>query len=307
MKKLAFVVLWLSGGVQAAEFNLSFSAQGSVQFDFDQQAMLLNVGQQQSAVLPTFVGPCEQDVCEVNANTPFSILYTVYGANQCYGTGGPVSWQTNHPHANGPHVIGIEPLLADTSLTLNCVQASDLSIHSLTVHITVTGGLNCTSALYPPNLNRVNGVYSQYNDGFNFGVSTNTSFELDIVNTQFYALSGFSLTGDNPLNVRRKITLADAPTQRQIDQSTMSVSECPGDFSNTATCVIPISTTLPNSVVRFSTVPSDNPAIYCILDPAKTYYVNFVNSPDPYNTPPSCRIGHSACTVFYSEGLEAPP
>jgi hypothetical protein len=308
MNKLALLIL-LTGAAQAEEINLEFSAQGSVQFDFSQQALLLNERQPQSAVLPTFVGPCEKDACDVTVNTPFSIFYTVAGANQCYGTGGPLTWQVNHPHTNGFHVIEVEALQADTALTLNCVQASDLSTHSLTVLIKVVagGGNNCTAAVFPPNLTRITGVYSQYNDGVDFGESTNTSFELDIPNTHFFALSGFSLTGNSQLNVRRKIILADAPTQRQIDQSTMSVSECPGDFSNTATCVIPISTTLPHSRVNFSTVPSDDPAVFCILDPTKTYYVNFVNSPDPYNTPPSCRIGHSACTVFYSEGLVAPP
>lgn len=312
MNKLAILFLLLSGSAYGELVVLEYSADGSVFFEINQQKMVLNTDQVQSDVIQSFVGPCGQEACQVAANSPFALSYVVTGANRCFGTGGNLNWRIDHPHTNGLHTVNIVPLQNDATFTLNCIKASNSSTHSLAVNITTDngggGGGSCSTSVYPPTLTRKNGVYRDYNDGFDFGESTNASFMLDISNNQFYTLSGFSLLGNSNLNIRRKITLVDAPTQRQIDQSTMSISECPGDFTQSATCVIPISATLPNSLVKFSTLPSDDPNVYCILDPSKTYYVNFVNSPNPYTSLPSCRNGsHTACTIFYSEGVLPPP
>ncbi len=187
----------------------------------------------------------------------------------------------------------------NTTLTLNCNGAIS------TVGVTYTLDESCSSVVLPPNLDMVQGTYTEFNQGQPFGENNNVNFELDIQNSKFYALSGFSLEADNPpFNNRRKITLQDAPTQRQISQSTMSISECPGDFTQSAVCVIPLSAA--NSTARFSTVVTDDPGTFCILEAGKSYYVNYVNSPNPLATPPSCEISSNfACTIFYNEGVQS--
>ncbi len=232
----------------------------------------------------------------VGPSTSATVTWSTTDVNNCSASANPAvpGWSGSVATQGGAGTaVTIDQ---DTVLTLTCDSLQR------TVSVTYTQNSSCTTSIYPAGLSIVQATYASRNDDQPFGVSTNTSFELDMQNTTFHSLSGFSFP---QADSRRRINLVDAPTQRQIDQSTMSISECPGDFSPTAACVIPISTSLPNSVVLFSTKPADNPDFFCILDPTKTYYANFVNSPDPYNVTPSCAIGSNiACTVFYSENLQ---
>lgn len=234
----------------------------------------------------------------VGPSTTASVTWTTSNTTSCTASANPaVAGWSGAVATQGPTSVTIN---ADTVMTLNCNGVTR------TVTVTYSSIEGCENTTFPPGLTMVQGSYETYNDEQPFGASTNITFELDISNTQFYALSGFSLPADTQFNIRRRITLEDAPTQRQINQSTMSISECPGDFSpQSATCVIPISGSLPTSIAKFSTVPTDDNT-FCILDPSKTYYANFVNSPSPFTQPPSCELGHSACTIFYAEGLQAP-
>ncbi len=155
----------------------------------------------------------------------------------------------------------------------------------------------CTSAIYPPNLLIEDGLYSEFNDGYPFGQSTNTNFIADISTNEFLSLSGFNLTTPN---TRRRIVSEVAPVNyNPMDQGTISVSRCPGDFSETAVCRFVVNTF---SVLLFSTNQNDDPGTYCILDPAKTYYINYVMSADPYVELPTClNQAHQSCAIFYIE------
>lgn len=155
----------------------------------------------------------------------------------------------------------------------------------------------CTSAIYPPSLLIEEGLYSDFNDGFPFGQSTNTSFIADIRTNEFLSLSGFNLTTPN---TRRRIDSLQAPTNfNPMDKGTISVSRCPGDFSETAVCKFVV---VEYSSLLFSTNQNDDPGTYCILDPAKTYYMNYVMSADPYVELPTCLSPtHQSCAIFYTE------
>lgn len=178
----------------------------------------------------------------------------------------------------------------NTVLTLAC--------DALTERVNVAFSLMCDESVHPPGLRMAEGTYAEFNDGFGFGESTNASFLLDIPTNSFFALSGFSLPTEN---VRRRIVFVDAPTNRtQMDGGTVSVSECPGDFSESATCVFSVNNM---STLFFSTRPSEELDVYCVLDPTKTYFINYVTSQDPYSVPPTCRADGTRCAMFYSESL----
>jgi hypothetical protein len=178
----------------------------------------------------------------------------------------------------------------DATVTLTCGTAVS------TVNVDYNENSSCSSSVFPPGLNRLDDPYTDYNDGFAFGASTNASFELSINTDQFATLSGVSL----PSNFRRRLQFVPPPTQTFFEEATMSISECPGDFTDGgALCKW---TVFNNSSIRFSTFASDvgSPFNYCVLDPSKTYYLNYVTSPDPYVTAPACESGNR-CTFFYSE------
>lgn len=164
--------------------------------------------------------------------------------------------------------------------------------------------LVCTTDVYPPGLFRENGTYEQYNDGEPFGVSTNTSFLLDIRINRFVVLDNFSYP---QVNAWRRIVFVDAPTNHNMMHvGTISVSECPGDFSETATCRISVHN---NKTIFVTTRPGDSDIDpFCKLDPNKSYYINYVLTDDPYNGMPECAdVTDTVCAMFYSETLLSNP
>jgi hypothetical protein len=181
----------------------------------------------------------------------------------------------------------------DAVVTLTCSTATR------NVNVTYNENSSCDSSVYPSGLNRVNSTYAENNDNFNFGESTNATFLLDVGNSQFATLSNFSYPQSN---ARRRVVFAPAPTNHNLmDVSTISVSECPGDFTNGgATCLF--ENVHNQSTLFFSTRSSDIGSAFCVLDPAKTYYINYVTSPAPYSISPSCAsAGDQVCAFFYSE------
>jgi hypothetical protein len=178
----------------------------------------------------------------------------------------------------------------DGSVSISCGAAG-----SRTVNVDFNENSSCSTSVYPPGLTRLSGTYEQYNDQSSFGTDTDASFELSIQTSQFAALSGVTLQS----NFRRRIVFTDPPTQQLMSQGMIAVSECPGDSG--ALCKFVVDN---NSTVFFSTRPEDvnSPLNYCVMDPTKTYYFNYVTSPSPYTTQPSCQSG-TTCTFFYGEAV----
>ncbi|MFC3193135.1 hypothetical protein ACFODZ_02660 [Marinicella sediminis] len=205
------------------------------------------------------------------------------------GSSPTVTGWTGSKNASGSQQVTFSQ---DATVTLTCGTASR------NVNVDFNENSSCSSSVYPPGLNRVSGTYAEYNDGLNFGEDTNVTFELSINNDQFAALSGVNMNS----NTRRRITFTAPPTQQFFDQAMIAVSECPGDFTDSGTVCTRVVTN--NSGLFFSTRPADvdSPFNFCVLDPTKTYYFNYVTSPSPYTTAPTCQDG-SRCTFFYSEGV----
>lgn len=154
----------------------------------------------------------------------------------------------------------------------------------------------CSRDMYPDGLRKVSGTYEQYNDGYPFGESTNTSFLLNINTMTFVSLSGFSLPHEN---TRRRIVFENAPTNYNLMGSGLvSVSRCPGDFV-TATCVMPVN----NGSTLFITTKPNDPPHWCHVDKDKEYFINYILT-DDLAYPPSCaNMLHRTCAMFYTEAL----
>jgi hypothetical protein len=189
----------------------------------------------------------------------------------------------------------LNPIEGDTVFTILCLDAlGQFDTHQVSINVTAPGF--CSTDVYPPGLARANGVYRNFNDGFDFGQSTNASFLANIGINTFLTLSDFSFP---QADSRRRIALVDAPSNFNLMAvTTISISECPGDFTETATCLFEVNN---NSNMFFSTRPSDADSFFCVLDPQQVYYINYITTPDPYNEPPSCNDDEPDCAVFYAK------
>ena len=180
----------------------------------------------------------------------------------------------------------------DTTISLTCdgIERS--------VNVIFSNNTNCPAM--PSGLTRVNQPYSSFNDGFNFGESTNASFELQLRETEFATLSNFSY---EVANERKRLVFTDAPPSLGImGAATISISECPGDFTSAALCVMEVNNA---STVRITTRPQDSTGgLVCKVVPGESYYINYIMSPAPYTSPPNCAAPiNGRCTVFYAESF----
>lgn len=162
-----------------------------------------------------------------------------------------------------------------------------------------SGGTDCSSVPVLPGLSPVNHDYvTDLNDGFQFGETTHTDVLINLATNQYAQAVNFRYP--TPQNFRRRIDFVSPPTNyNKANQTTVSVSSCPGDFSTSAACVKVVA---PFTSMRFSNNPNDSASIYCILEPGETYYFNVVHSPDPYNQSPSClSSSDNECALFFTE------
>lgn len=229
----------------------------------------------------------------VNPPGSAAIAWTTTDVNSCTASASPAvsGWSGSVATSGNANVTISE----DTTLTLNC----DGQIATVDVDYSLNAG--CTTGVYPTGgssqtLAVVQDTYDNINDGQPFGASTNTSFELSFGTDEFVTLTGFSLPTDN---TRRRMVFENAPTNYNLMSSaTMSVSECPGDFTSSALCVIQVT----NTSTVFMTTDHTSPQSWCHLDHNKTYYINFVLTPSPYTQQPACASSqHSTCAIFYTE------
>ena len=231
----------------------------------------------------------------VNPPGAANITWTTTDVNNCTASASPAvsGWSGSVGTSGNENVTFSE----DTTLTLNC----DGIIATVDVDFSLNAG--CTTGVYPTGgsstaLNAVQDTYQNINDDQPFGVSTNTSFELNFSVDQFVTLTGFSLPTDE---TRRRIVFEDAPTNYNLmETATLSVSECPGDFTTSALCVIPVN----NGSTVFMTTRNMDPTgtNWCHLDHTKTYYINYVLTQGPYTQQPECANSqHNTCAIFYTE------
>lgn len=161
--------------------------------------------------------------------------------------------------------------------------------------------VDCSNVTYPPGLSQVIGIYRDFNSGNNFGETTNTALLANVNTSDYLVLSDFSMPTPD---FRRRMIFNNAPTNVNLmADATVSISECPGDFTAAATCTMPVNN---QSVLFFSNITDDenHPSRdYCILDSEKTYFYNLIMSLDPFNTEPTCNdVNDTECAAFAGEG-----
>lgn len=161
---------------------------------------------------------------------------------------------------------------------------------------------DCSHVVTPPLLSQPPMImsYAGVNDGQPFGASTNTNVRVTYNISQMLVLSDFSTSQQD---FYRRIQFYPTPSSANaVWANTVSISECPGDFNQqTATCVILAD---PGSFSQFLISTDQNaPNNYCVIEPNKTYYLNFVHDQFPFDDVPGRCLFTSDqnCQIFFNE------
>lgn len=160
----------------------------------------------------------------------------------------------------------------------------------------------CEENVYPNFTQKLEMTYEEAHY-FPFGESTGGTIRERFSIDRFLALSDFFT---DRTDFRRRIaTFPASPADgRPWYAMSWSLSECPGDFTETATCR---GVLVPYGEMFFSTRPSDgDPAPgpdYCIMQPGVRYYLNFVHDVEPYDeTMGRCADpSDTSCAILTSE------
>ena len=246
--------------------------------------------------ISSFTVNSQSVVATVNAGTNNALIqWSTTDVSSCTTSSSPsvTGWNGEAIGTSGSKSITVTQ---NTVVTLTC---DSLTPKSVTINYSV-GNPNCSSSVIPSGLSAKNIDYTVMNQGFSFGTNTNTNAIETFSTSQYLAISDLSTT--NP-NLRRSIQFYQNPTNLKPNwYVTMSISECPGDFTNAATCKKLIYPAQEPSMY-VSTNQSDNPNIYCIIEPNKSYYLNFVHDNDPYDsTPGRCAFtSDTVCSIFFNE------
>lgn len=246
-------------------------------------------GSGSNPAINSFTVNSQSPFATVGPSTSATVAWNTTDVSNCTASANPaVTGWSGSKATSGSQPVTIS---ANTELKLECGGLER------TVTVTYTQNSSCSTNIYPAGVSIVQATYQSINDNEPFGVSTNTSFLLDMSIGSFHSLSGFKF---DQVNARRRVVFSEAPTNfRLMSSGTMSISECPGDFTSTAACVIPVNN---GSTVLFSTRASDTSSAFCKLDPTKTYYANYIHSPNPGVVSPSCASSQNqTCAMFYTE------
>ena len=296
---LTILLMFTAFMAQAQTQVYELTDQDSLDIDINQQSLNLIQANNLPEINELSISGCSIGPCQVVPGINRQVTVITTNTSRCRVDAPELGWQQLWTGAGTRHFL--TPVVeVDTTLTVTCDNPQFAMVSTaLEVHMEQS---TCSNTIYPPGLSIVTGAYANYNDGFDFGTTTNASFELTLSTNQFAALSGVSL----PANFRRRVVLTDPPTQRLIEQATISVSTCPGDFTESgAVCLMVVDN---SSNLFFSTRPedADHPINFCVLEPDTPYYINYVTSPSPYTNAPNCQ-GSNSCTIFYSEAAMAAP
>jgi hypothetical protein len=268
------------------------TASGSLDIKTDDSEVALDENSLSTRVFSLSIDNCSASTCLVDPGLTHT-LSTNVRATRCRMDIPELGWY-QFWEGDGTAQFTSPVLDSDVTINVSCDNDQyDVDSDSMTVLMDPD---TCIFVQYPPNLLMKSDTYEDFNDGSPFGQSTNASFEMTLRTDEYMVLDSISL----PADTRRRFTMVSPPTQRLLAVSTISISRCPGDFTaETAICEFQVTN---NSVLRFSTRPSDQGGAYCVMEPDTDYYINYVHSPDPLNTPPVCLDPQdSSCTFFGSE------
>ncbi len=250
-----------------------------------------------SASIDTFTVNGQSSALTVfSDNNNASFTWSTTNVSSCTASSNPslTNWSGSKATSGSQNVT----ITGSTVVTLTC---DNLPPRNINITYQTSGNPNCSTSVYPPNTNKLEMTYAEANDGALFGTNTGATIEENINLSQFLALSDFYT--DN-VNYRRRIATFPAPTgpgNKPWLAISWSISECPGDFSETtATCTGAL---IPNQEIAISTRQSGEPSFYCIIQPGVRYYLNIIHDITPYDgSPGSCASSSDQfCTIFASE------
>jgi len=267
--------------------NTLTGSQVSRSFQINEQT----TGTTPTATIDSFTVDGSAGTVTVSSPGTATVAWQSSNATSCTASssGGGVSNWSGALSADGSKQITVSQ---NATITLTCGTAS----RSISIFYSDNSG--CSSTVFPTGLNRVNATYASINDGQPFGVSTTASALITLNLNQFGTYSGFKIPS-GVSNFERRIDLVSPPGgSNEINQATITVSECPGDFTAAAACT---RVTGQFDTWRFTTDTGANTNFFCIMDPNKTYYFNVIMSDAPYTNSPSCKTSSSNCSIFYKE------
>ncbi|WP_267176139.1 hypothetical protein [Marinicella marina] len=162
--------------------------------------------------------------------------------------------------------------------------------------------VDCATVPSPPLISQppLRLTYTEINDGFPFGESTSTNVVANFTINQHVEIADLFT---DQVNFRRKLQFYPTPSNYNSPfWVSLSISECPGDFTETAVCnrvLVPVQ--FPQ--VRVSTYPDDPTDTYCVIEPGKSYYLNMLHDQDPFDEVAGrCAFQpDSTCAVIFGE------
>lgn len=172
------------------------------------------------------------------------------------------------------------------------------STETKTIAVAVDGGTSCSSEIYPEGTTGHFDTYANVNDGAPFGTDTGATMIESFGTNQFLSLSEFYT---DRTEFSRRIQTFPSPSDTNLwYAATYSISECPGDFTQTAQCKGVI---VPFHTIFITTVTGEVPDNYCQIEAGKMYYINYIHDIDPFDsTPGRCAsLDHTVCSMFTSE------
>ena len=296
--KLLTTVAWLlstfSAWSQSRVYELT--DQDTLEFQLNTEAITYRFDlRQETRIASLYINGCTTSPCPVFPDSDNFFLVTTVQTERCRLDVPELSWQFLWTWS-GSGQISYPEIDQAVTITVTC-ENNQYDQVSQTIETEVIPAV-CNTTPTPPGLSMVYDQYVNYNDGFDFGTSTDATFDATVGVDEYMVLDSISMQD----NTRRRLVFTSPPDQRLLDVSTISVSRCRGDFTEQAACVMQVNN---NLNLFFSTRPTDasSPLDFCVLEPNTDYYINYIHSPDPFTIAPSCADGLSSCTFFYREAI----
>jgi hypothetical protein len=166
---------------------------------------------------------------------------------------------------------------------------------------------DCNHIQTPPllNLSPIQTSYSNANGGQAFGTSTGTNAIINFSIHQYLQLSDF---GTSQINFYRKLQFYPAPSNLNSSYiNVVSISECPGDFTQSATCLATVAGA-GFSQIKITTDPNADENEYCKIEPGASYYMNIIHDQFPFDTQEGrCAFTtNQTCAIFFNELSDTP-
>jgi hypothetical protein len=225
-------------------------------------------------------------------------------ATSCTASNG---WTGNKAFSNGPHNQTLS-ISSTTTYALSCSNQFGTTNRQVTVTVTTDPvDPSCAGISMPPLLSQspVQMTYTAANGGQPFGTSTGTNLIVDFNINQYLELSGFSTS---EVNFYRKLQFYPTPSSSNATHvNVVSVSECPGDFTESATCLATVAGS-GYSQMKITTNPNETGSDYCKIERNKSYYLNIIHDQYPFDTVQGrCAFtSNVTCAIFLNELSDSP-